>query len=94
MGFELDFEKRIESQGFFQVIPPIQVQFIGKLISNISGDAFVVAASRAAPEAGTFCQTLAYSGCRISEALALTAARVDLDALGQGTTRRRRIALD
>jgi integrase len=36
-------------------------------------------AARIAPEAvRTFCWTLAYTGCRISEALALTAARVDL----------------
>jgi integrase/recombinase XerD len=36
-------------------------------------------ASENAPRAvRTFCATLAHSGCRISEALALTAARVDL----------------
>ena len=40
--------------------------------------AFLGASEAAAPEVNTFCQTLAYSGCRISEALALTADRVDL----------------
>jgi integrase len=36
-------------------------------------------AAKVAPESvRTFCATLAYTGCRISEALALTAARVDL----------------
>ena len=32
------------------------------------------------PEVRTFCDTLAYTGCRISEALALTVANVDLSA--------------
>ena len=41
--------------------------------------AFLQAAACAAPEVRTFCQTLAYSGCRISEALALTADRVDIE---------------
>ena len=36
------------------------------------------AAEGAPEEVRTFCGTLAYTGCRISEALALTAARVDL----------------
>lgn len=40
--------------------------------------AFLDAADAAPPEIGTFCGTLAHSGCRISEALALTADRVDL----------------
>ena len=32
------------------------------------------------PEVRTFCDTLAYTGCRISEALALTPERIDLSA--------------
>jgi len=39
---------------------------------------FLDASLLATPEVGTFCGALAYSGCRISEALALTASRVDL----------------
>src|SRR5258708_2834714 len=36
-------------------------------------------AARSAPEpVSTFCGTLAHTGCRISEALALTAARIDV----------------
>jgi len=41
---------------------------------------FLRAAETAPCEVRTFCATLAHSGCRISEALALTAARVDLGA--------------
>lgn len=41
-------------------------------------DAFLKAADDAEREVRTFCHTLAYTGCRISEALALTADRVDL----------------
>lgn len=40
--------------------------------------AFLRAAENAAPEVRTFCATLGHTGCRISEALALTAARVDM----------------
>jgi len=40
---------------------------------------FLEAAQAARREVRTFCATLAYTGCRISEALALTADRVDLD---------------
>ena len=43
-------------------------------------DAFLKAAEDAAREVRTFCGTLVYTGCRISEALALTADRVDLKA--------------
>jgi integrase len=39
---------------------------------------FLRAAKLAPGPVRTFCGTLAYTGCRISEALALTAARVDL----------------
>ena len=41
---------------------------------------FLRAAENAPREVRTFCETLAHSGCRISEALALTAARVDVGA--------------
>ena len=40
--------------------------------------AFLAAAERAPRQVRTLCLTLAYSGCRLSEALALTADRVDL----------------
>jgi integrase/recombinase XerD len=40
--------------------------------------AFLDAASKADREVRTFCGLLAYTGCRISEALALTVERVDL----------------
>jgi integrase len=43
-------------------------------------DAFLHAAERADRQARTLCMTLAYAGCRLSEALALTADRVDLAA--------------
>jgi integrase/recombinase XerD len=42
--------------------------------------AFLRAAGCAPPLVRTFCLTLAFSGCRISEALRLTAARVDAAA--------------
>src|SRR4028118_1211783 len=40
--------------------------------------AFVAAAAKAPREVRTFCGTLHATGCRISEALALTARQVDL----------------
>jgi len=40
---------------------------------------FLRAAEAAGGEVRTFCGTLAHTGCRISEALALTAARVDIE---------------
>src|SRR3954452_4771568 len=42
--------------------------------------AFVSAAAKATREVRTFCGVLHATGCRISEALALTAASVDLSA--------------
>jgi integrase len=42
--------------------------------------AFLGQAERADRQVRTLCMTLAYSGCRLSEALALTADRVDLAA--------------
>lgn len=41
--------------------------------------AFLCATNSAGAEVGTFCQTLAYCGVRISEALALTTDRVDIE---------------
>ena len=43
-------------------------------------DGFLRAAERADRAVRTLCMTLAYAGCRLSEALALTADRVDLAA--------------
>jgi integrase len=43
-------------------------------------DAFLRAAERADRDTRTLCMTLAFAGCRLSEALALTADRVDLAA--------------
>jgi integrase len=43
-------------------------------------DAFLRAAERADRQVRTLCMTLAYAGCRLSEALALTVDRVDLAA--------------
>ena len=43
-------------------------------------DAFLRAAERADRQIRTLCMTLAYAGCRLSDALALTADRVDLAA--------------
>lgn len=41
---------------------------------------FIEGAKRAKPEMETFCLTLAHTGARISEVLALTPARIDLSA--------------
>jgi integrase/recombinase XerD len=43
-------------------------------------DDFLMAAEDAVREVRTFCAMLAYTGCRISEALALTADRIDVKA--------------
>ena len=43
-------------------------------------DALLSAAARAPREVRSFCNVLCYTGCRISEALALTAKSVDLSA--------------
>jgi integrase/recombinase XerD len=43
-------------------------------------DRFLKAAETAPREARTLCMVLAYTGCRLSEALALTADRVDYEA--------------
>ena len=50
-----------------------------KYLTPAERDAFLRAADDAeVREVRTFCATLAYTGCRISEALALTADRIDL----------------
>lgn len=45
---------------------------------NSKGFAQTVTAKNSTPAAANFCLTLAYTGCRISEALELTPERVDL----------------
>src|SRR5579872_1411838 len=49
-----------------------------KYLTPAEREAFLQAADDAEREVRTFCHTLAYTGCRISEALELTADRVDL----------------
>jgi integrase/recombinase XerD len=49
-----------------------------KYLTPSERKAFLKASVNAPEDVMTFCATLAYSGCRISEALALTADRVDL----------------
>jgi integrase len=44
-------------------------------------DGFLREAERADRTVRTLCMTLAYAGCRLSEALALTVDRVDLAAI-------------
>lgn len=48
-----------------------------KYLTLIERAAFLRAASRMSPEVRTFCMTLAYTGARISEVLALTPRRFD-----------------
>lgn len=50
-----------------------------KYLTPAERQAFLLAAEAASGEVWTFCSALAYTGCRISEALALTADRVDID---------------
>jgi integrase len=49
-----------------------------KYVTPAEGHEFLKAAEAAQRQVRTFCGTLAYTGCRISEALALTGDRVDL----------------
>jgi hypothetical protein len=51
-----------------------------KYLTTDERDAFLGAAERADRQTPTPCMTLAHAGCRLSEALALTADRVDLTA--------------
>jgi len=51
-----------------------------KYLTAAERDTFLAVAGRTDRDIHTLCMTLAYSGCRLSEALALTADRVDLGA--------------
>src|SRR6266540_7188581 len=51
-----------------------------KYLTADERDRFLKAAEKAERDVRTFCGVLAYTGCRISEALALTADRIDLAA--------------
>jgi len=51
-----------------------------KYVTADERDAFLREAERVERQVRTLCMTLAYAGCRLSEALALTADRVDLAA--------------
>ena len=50
-----------------------------KYLTPSERQAFIRASESAGEEVLTFCGTLVHTGCRISEALALTADRVDID---------------
>jgi integrase len=51
-----------------------------KYLTTGERDAFLRAAEQADRQVRTLCMTLAYAGCRLSEALALTVDRIDLAA--------------
>lgn len=51
-----------------------------KYLTPVQREDFLRAARNATSPVFTFCATLAHTGCRISEALALTGSRVDLSA--------------
>src|SRR6266404_2463711 len=51
-----------------------------KYLTRSERQAFIDAARRATPEIETFCLTLAYTGARISEVLALVPLRIDMSA--------------
>jgi hypothetical protein len=51
-----------------------------KYINAAERRRFIKAANRADPETRLFCLVLSWSGCRVSELLALTAAAVDIDS--------------
>ena len=57
-----------------------------KYLTTGERDAFLRAAEQADRQVRTLCMTLAYAGCRLSEALALTVDRVDLAAGQLGVT--------
>ena len=50
-----------------------------KYLTPLERDAFLRAALASAPEVRTFWETLAYTGCRISEALAMDPSHIDLE---------------
>ena len=54
-----------------------------KYLNSEERAAFLKASEKASREVRTLCYLLAYAGCRISEALALTADRID-PAFGYG----------
>jgi len=51
-----------------------------KYLTPLQRQSLLDAAEKASPKVFTFCGTLVHSGCRISEALALTGNRVDVPA--------------
>jgi integrase len=51
-----------------------------KYLNSAERQRFLQALHAVSPEVRLFCLTLTWGGCRISEALALTAAAIDLDA--------------
>lgn len=51
-----------------------------KYLTSAERAAFMAAAGKAKPETKTFCLTLAYTGARLSEVLALMPARIDFSA--------------
>lgn len=51
-----------------------------KYLTAVERQAFIQATKRSSPQIETFCLTLAYTGARISEVLALTPRRIDREA--------------
>jgi len=51
-----------------------------KYLTKSERDTFLAAAEQADRQVRTLCMALAFAGCRLSEALALTADRIDLAA--------------
>jgi integrase/recombinase XerD len=51
-----------------------------KYLTRDERDKFILSSETYAPEIRTLCGVLAYTGCRISEALNLTVDRIDLEA--------------
>ena len=66
-----------------------------KYVTESERQAFLASASRQRPAVRALCMTLAYTGCRLSEALELNASRVDFDhiAVVLRTLKRRSDAL-
>ena len=78
-----DFRVMNTVRRFKQGIPEMQQLYDQnghrKYLTPSEREAFLKAADDAGREIRTFSGTLAYTGCRISEALALTADGVDLE---------------
>ena len=51
-----------------------------KYLTEAERKAFLAAAGKAPRSVRTLCLVLAYTGCRITEALELTASRIDIEA--------------